>query len=376
MQPDNWYAYFKKCVQPPPWPPPSFQCVYNACEFDDVVRVRVTCFTIASGSFFSAGDCVFVGEIDEEDLECLSYITPMTIASPYELGLCREAPVFIAGWGKTVDEDCKEVQARSLHVAATTISAINCGMAGRKGAIMLAPGSCVAYESCLPEYRKHDSGGAIAVEMQDGSLRLVGVIAGGTGGELLAVRHQFFEDPSGTEYLCQPCRPVPCVDLAGPPEGGGHGSLTPPDGRMDETDYSVLTANPPILSQQPVNCWCMLDVDQDGCAPDAQDVQFVFNAQLLGGVNCDRFQWCYGDATLDGRVNQADEDFVEARLNTECPCASCPVITHWCPGDLNCDGFVDSSDLAIITAVRALEQDGDVECQDVELGCSSQDGCP
>ncbi|MBL8746081.1 MAG: hypothetical protein JNK58_06970 [Phycisphaerae bacterium] len=366
VQTDNWYAYFYKCADPPPWPPPAFECISipGGCEVDGVVRVRVTCFTMASGSFFGT-DCVLVGEIEEEDIECLDQVTPMIVASPYDLEVCREQPVYIAGWGRTYDEECELVEARSLHVASNTIDYINCEMNGRNSQIALHAGSCVENGACLPYYNFHDSGGAIAVGMMDGSLRLVGVLIG-LGGEFIAARHQFFSDPSGTEYLCQPCRPAPCVDVAGDPETP-HGAYTGPDGKVNSSDYTVYA----LISPYAVNCGCLLDINQDGYAANAPDLSWLAaNSSFYPSRMCDRFQWCYGDANLDGRVNQDDEDFVEERLNTSCLCASCPGILHWCQGDLNCDGAIDEDDLSIIASVRSLELDGDVACADVSIGCT------
>ncbi|MBL8745955.1 MAG: hypothetical protein JNK58_06315 [Phycisphaerae bacterium] len=370
VQSDNWYAYFYKCMEPPPWPPPAFSCISipSRCEVDDVVRVRVTCFTMASGAFFGS-DCVLVGEIDSEDIECLDQITPMSIASPYDLEVCREQPVFIAGWGRTLEDDCEEVEAHSLHVAASTISSINCEKDGRGGAILLTQGSCVVHGACVPFYSTHDSGGAIAVELLDGSLCLVGVLRG-SGGEFIATRHQFFSNPSTAGYLCQPCRSKQCVDLVGMPDE--FENPTPPDGREDCYDYAALQA----MSAHRVNCWCVVDVDKDGCGADPQDKFAISLSCSIGGRDCDRFEWCYGDANLVGRVNQEDEDFIIARLYAECACSSCSASTSWCQGDLNCDGVVDETDLGIVSAVRALEVDGDVACQDVSIGCDSLGICP
>lgn len=372
VQPDNWYAYFKKCVPAPPWPPPTYWCPEdpNPCEIaDDVVRVRVTCFTMASGSFFD-DDCVLVGHLDPADVECLSHITPMVVASPYELEMCRDDPVFMTGWGRTLDADCKEVApTQNLHVAPTTLNSINCKKNGRGGLITLAPGSCVQGGACQPELNLHDSGVAIAVEMSDGTLRLVGVNKG--GGELIASTHQFFSDPNATDYLCMPCRPLPCVDVAGPPTSP-HGPYTGPDGFLGAPDYQVYAGIP----MHAVNCGCVTDIDQDGCAGDADDLQWLLNASSINPPReCDRFQWCYGDANLDGRVNSLDAALITERLG-ECMCSTCTPILQWCPGDLNCDGMVDSLDSAIVSAVRALEADGDVACQDVNIGCSSQGNCP
>ncbi|MBL8745949.1 MAG: hypothetical protein JNK58_06285 [Phycisphaerae bacterium] len=370
VQTDAWYAYFKKCVQPPSWPPPTYWCPEdpNPCELtEEVARVRVTCFTMASGSFFGA-DCVLVGEIDPEDVECLAYITPMTIATPYELAMCRDDPVFIAGWGRTVDEDCKEVEARSLHVAATTISGINGTPEGRGGAIMIAPGSCVVEGACLPSVRNHDSGGAFAVERGDGSLALIGVTCCFDGSAVLAARHQFFSNPAGSEYLCERCRPTGCVDIVGP-----HGG--PPNQQQDVDDRNALAS---MDHPRAAKCYCMGDLNGNGCIGDAGDIALV---STTAGQACDSNRGCDGDVDGNGSVNSSDRAIIGAVLSAhegEFVCASvcyaCPASIEWCQGDINCDGVVNQDDYDELDAL--LTQYGPFTCLWNAPGCTGTQSCP
>jgi hypothetical protein len=97
IQQNLWYAYFRGC---PVQSGPSTCASICYGPNEDLIRVRISCFTLAAGEFagLSAGaDGVVVGEIDPADMPYLCNITPMTILNPVELGCIMGYEAFIAG---------------------------------------------------------------------------------------------------------------------------------------------------------------------------------------------------------------------------------------------------------------------------------------
>lgn len=279
-----------------------------------------------------------VGEIEPDDVCFLSHITPMPLSSPFnlanELDLCIGQPVHIAGWGKTVNSQCQGVPQQRLLVGTASIAHVSCPLtSGRHGSIFLNVGSCDAEKGeCGTSPNTGDSGGAVAIEMPDGSLRLIGVFKTSVEA-FIAAEHQSLTPSPGTTYLCRPCRKRPCGDING-------------DGFENFADQMALITQ----GARDVACWCLGDMNGNGCSGDPADVSIVNGP--LHPPTCNRNEWCYGDANLDGLVNEADYQFVLNNISYydehwagQCPtCAACEV-REWCRGDLNCDGFVDEFDL-------------------------------
>lgn len=353
VQQGLWYAWFRGCQEPEP-PNPPFMC---ACAEDDIFPVRITCFTLASGEFFNP-DCLLVGEIDPADIPCLSHIEPLPLVTPISLGCCRGRQAFIAGWGKTRPVgQCggAETPARYLHVGNTQIESVGCTLSGRYSTVTIASG-CTTQGSCMAYGLEHDSGGAICVEMGDGSLAVVGITQTATG-SVGAVSHQYFT-ASGTQHLCHPCyaRPISCGDMNG-------------DDIEDCADLAILE----LLTPWQVTPWCPGDLDGDGCAGTSGD---------LKQIKCDPndpnafdpcFQTCRGDVNRDGFVNSADYDLIASFLGESeslpCPCQTCATAIESCPWDADYDGDVDLNDLSY-----AL---GNYQCSPTSPGCGiSGPQCP
>lgn len=373
-----WNAYFRHCETYPN--PNPFACPEGLdCEFfgDNIVRVRITGFTIASGSFGppTVQDPVMVAHIHEDDLDCIAHIPARRVYSPVELGLCRDQPIYLAGWGETLDAGCALQQAQRLHVAASTMTAINCDTTGRNGLIMSSAGSCVPNGSCIPTVGNHDSGGAMAIEMSDGSLGLIGAICCGDGSAYLASRHQFFANPQASEYLCTPCRPRACVDVTrrnqAPPPNGVN-----PDGFESEHDRDWLDDWGPHA----VNCGCMGDLNHNGCAGDDEDIALIDPQVQLA---CAKNKGCYGDTNADGDVNAADLLLIGALLEannnqsiTCSECSTCVAALEWCPGDINCDGQINWTDYNTLDVLLQSVPSGSFSCLWNAPGCTATANCP
>jgi hypothetical protein len=342
VQENLWYAWFRGCQEPGP-PPESFIC---PCAEEDVFPVRITCFTLAGGEYF-APDCEVIGEIEPDDLPCLSHITPMQIVTPMELGCCIGQTAFITGWGKTLAPGCCNCAlgpARSLHVGTTSITSIGCGSNGRNGTISLGS-SCIQSVSCTASAIDHDSGGAVCVELPDESLAVVGINQFSTIALIAAGHHMI--TASGTEYVCQPCfpLPIPCGDMNA-------------DGIEELADRIILEA----LEPWSVTPWCPGDMDGDGCAGTTADVKAIKD-DPDEFVFCD--ENCRGDVNRDRFVNSTDYDLILAYLGTNtslpCPCQTCSHPIESCPWDVDYDGDVDLDDLAYAS--------GNYECSQSSPGC-------
>ncbi len=97
-QVDQWYAYFRGCPEVCSNCPCAPLCVG---ENEDMIRVRIACFRLATAPFREGTDGVAIGEIEPADVCFLSHITPIQIDSPYNLELCTGQLVYLAGWGRT-----------------------------------------------------------------------------------------------------------------------------------------------------------------------------------------------------------------------------------------------------------------------------------
>jgi hypothetical protein len=353
IQTDLWYAYFRGCPEPP-GPPPQHIC---PCTLDETTRVRVTCFTLPDGEFYSSPgtDGLVIGEIHPEDLGCLSHITPFTIASPVELTLCAEAHVHIAGWGQRLYAECclcSPEPARTLAVGTTRIKAIDCKHSAREATIWF-DSFCSNNSGCLASGLPHDSGGALLVEMPDLSFRLVGVIRTSTSA-LMAVQHHLITPPSA-QHLCTPCWPITkCGDVNN-------------DGRVDCDDLDLLLClRAQDLAPWPVGPWCPGDLDGDGLAghiPDLKETKCDRADPDVFGVCVPYF--CPGDVNRDGWVNSDDFDLIWEYLDgvgsRPCPCHSCFAQYESCPWDVNFDGVVDGNDLLLAS--------GSHQCSVHSSGC-------
>ncbi len=173
-----------------------------------------------------------------------------------------------------------------------------------------------------------DSGGALCIELGDGSMGVIGITQTGTTAFMAAAHHLI--TPTGTNYLCTPCHPVPagCGDMNG-------------DEKEDCDDLDILLQ----LSPWSVEPFCAGDLNGDGCAGTQEDLDKIF---------CDRenefafeqcFSTCRGDANRDGFVNSTDYNLIAAFLGTEdslpCPCQTCGDPRENCPLVLDFDGDVD-----------------------------------
>lgn len=344
---------------------------------EDVIRVRIKCFRLAAGEFYFPPqgqmqgyvDAVVVGEIEPEDVCFVSHITPMIASSPFNLehglDVCSGQPVHIAGWGKTVDASCASILQQRLLVGTSSIVDITCALtSGRHGSMELAEGECsTEKQSCTTQPNTGDSGGAVAVEIPDGSLRLIGVLRTPTEA-FIAIEHQSLTPSPGSAYLCRPCRPRPCGDI----NGDGFETFADRIALMNQGAHDVA-------------CWCLGDMNGNGCSGDPQDLSMI--ACPLCPFMCNRNQWCYGDANLDGSVNEADYQFVAANISYydehwggQCPSCTICEVRDWCRGDLNCDGFVDANDLAEVRRLVPIGSPG-YPCSRNEPECAATNPpCP
>lgn len=377
IQQNNWYAYFRGC----PTPCSSCPC-YPLCvgANEDMIRVRIKCFTIATGEFYGPlgytpgnyYESVIVGEIEPDEVCFVSHITPIPVVRPHDpdVDLCQGKPVYLAGWGKTLPVFCEGAGgAGRLRVATTTISYVGCERTGRSGPIGIVVGPCFSASPCIPNAGLHDSGGGVIVELPDGSLGVVGVME--TTGSMIGVahmaaRHQAITTQGGTEILCRPCRGLPCGDINR-------------NGIVNCEDRECLESLGPWM----VTPWCLGDLDGDGVAGTQADVDRV-DCDPKNPDNfsvCNRNQWCFGDANLDGYVTLADATLIEQIRATgfegvySCPtCHACPPPFEWCRADVNYDGFVDQIDAGIVADLLVGNQAG-YACSDSAPGCATAGSC-
>lgn len=244
---------------------------------------------------------------------------------------------FIAGWGEWASPgycDGPLGPKGTLHVGTTAISSVGCTLNGRKGNISIQSGYTPC-GTCIASGREGDSGGALCIELGDGSMGVIGITQTGTTAFMAAAHHLI--TPTGTNYLCTPCHPVPagCGDMNG-------------DEKEDCDDLDILLQ----LSPWSVEPFCAGDLNGDGCAGTQEDLDKIF---------CDRenefafeqcFSTCRGDANRDGFVNSTDYNLIAAFLGTEdslpCPCQTCGDPRENCPLDLDFDGDVDLVDLGLV----------------------------
>ncbi|MBL8747168.1 MAG: hypothetical protein JNK58_12540 [Phycisphaerae bacterium] len=338
-QQNLWYAYFQGCPE-----------VCNNCpclplcvgENEDMIRVRIKCFSLATAPYRellgSIPDGVVIGEIEPDDLCFLSHITPIQMETPSNLGLCAGQTVRLAGWGRTrspvpngiftdpCDPVDPEFEARSLHVGLSILSYIGCSKDGRTGTIKYETGGWShSIATCSPYagVECHDSGGALLVDIPGGQLRLIGVFST-PGSAYMVQRHQSISAPTDPTFLCRPCRPAACGDIDG---DSFH--------RQNCDDRDCLDA----LGEWEVNPWCLGDMDGDRIAGTKLDVDMIKCDPGGNPVFCDRNQWCWGDANLDGYVDSADLQLIRdinGGGSVACPsCGACGEIYEWCRGDVN-----------------------------------------
>ncbi len=374
IQFDSWYAYFylPGCAS---WPQDENCLPLCMGANENMIRVRVKSFMLPVEEFYQPigggnfggppgpviKDGVVVGEIEPADLAILlqCFIAPVEIvASPFDLGVCREQSIYVAGWGNNCG-----APARNLHIAASTLTLVTCGLDGRNGGILF-PGPMCGETTCVPGIANHDSGGGILVETQGGSLALIGTFYRPTTA-FMSMGHQYFSDPESSEYLCAPCKPRGCVDITSVRNPGV------PDGNEDEADRDALAA----LGAFAVNCRCMGDLNGNGCAGDADDLAMM--AAMKFDFSCASNRGCYGD----GQVDQADLDLIGAILAgnnnqpADCPtCSACPLPGEWCQGDINCDGSVSAADFGALS--NLLSAHGPFTCLWNAPGCTSTGACP
>jgi hypothetical protein len=375
-----WYAYFRGCSEACPNCPCANVCMGVS---EDITRVRITCFRLATLPYreitFGLPDGVVIGEIEPCDLSSIAHITPIQIDTPYNLDLCTGQMLYLAGWGRTRNVPCgvaiePENEAKSLHVGLSSITSIGCFKDGRSGGVSFAPNDENPQTGCglYGGVSCHDSGGAALVEGPGGSLRLIGVLAT-QGVMFFAARHQEISDPDDPTFIRRPCRPEACGDIDGDPLH-----------LQDCDDAECLDA----LDEWPVNPWCLGDMDGDGIAGTKVDVNMI-KCDPGGNPNfCDRNQWCWGDANLDGYVNSTDIQLVrDIRAQGTAPdfsvscnvCAACPPLYEWCRGDVNFDGVVDAEDETIVDSLDGVV-DGAMHlsyrCFQGAPGCEPPDPCP
>ncbi|MBL8747171.1 MAG: hypothetical protein JNK58_12555 [Phycisphaerae bacterium] len=271
--------------------------------------------------------------------------------------------------GQSVDA---QHEARSLHVGVSSLVSVGCTKDGRKGNIQLAQGGYVPQTGCEPYARVecHDSGGGVFIEAGGGSLRLVGVIVTATSA-FMAVRHQAISAPSDTEYLCRPCRPAACGDINGDEEH-----------LQNCDDAECLEA----LGEWEVTPWCLGDMDGDGIAGTKMDINLIKCDPGGGIVMCDRNQWCYGDANLDGYVTIDDLNLIQSIRSTgvapeysvNCPaCGACGAPFERCRGDINFDGVVDATDASEVAGLLAgTTNQAGYRCYQGAAGCTPPGQCP
>ncbi len=248
---------------------------------------------------------------------------------------------------------------------------------GRKGELHFAAGDWTPQSGCgvYASVECHDSGGGLFVEGPGGSLRLIGVIFT-SGAVFLAARHQEVSAPNGTTFFCHPCRGRACGDINGD-------SMQ----RVDCADQCCLAA----LGKWPVIPWCLGDMDGDGWAGTDMDVMMIqcpSPAPPFGARRCDRNQWCYGDANLDGSVNSVDLQLIrDVRAGGASPdfavscrmCGACPPPYEWCRGDVNFDGFIDAGDEDIVDGLDGImngAMSAPYQCYQGAPGCEPPGPCP
>lgn len=369
-QTDSWYAYFQACATPCG----SCPC-YPLCigENEYMIRVRVECFRRATEPFRAGSDGVVIGDIEPDDLCLLDHIEPIEIESPQNLSMCTGDLIYVAGWGRTRSVECgesisSEYEARSLHVGVTSLAGIGCTKDGRKGGIQMAQGGYHPENGCQPYARAecHDSGGGVFVEASGGSLRLVGVIVTSTSA-FMAVSHQAISAPNDTTYLCRPCRPEACGDI-----NGDELHLQNCDDADCLEDAGELAVTP----------WCLGDMDGDGIAGTKLDINLI----KCGFIStCDRNQWCYGDANLDGYLLIDDLEIIQSiratgtapNYSVNCPsCGACGAPYEWCQGDINFDGVIDATDESEVQSLlsSSTNQAG-YRCYQGAEGCPAPVDC-
>jgi hypothetical protein len=347
---DRFYAYV--AVGPEPSQQYDPLCVGPN---ENLFRVRVKRFMLPVAAF-DDGDGIVVGEVDSAGLPMLLYyFTPLDIKSPIGMGVCRGHTIYLAGWGQT----CTTGRIM-LQTAASTLTDIAGSMDGRSGFIRHPNGSCIS--PCLPGLHGGDSGSPILIDGPNNSLVVIGITQSSDAAKI-ALRHQFFTDPQPTHYLCEPCGPIACHDVTRPIRPGGP---TGPNGLQECEDFAALAA----LGPRAVHCWCPGDLDGNGRAGDSFDVAVP---GCTTSTQCDPNQWCYGDANLDGRVDSADVDHLEAMIAANgviacASCTSCPALSRWCCGDLNCDSVVDEDDIVIVESLLATYPSG-YDCTPTSPGC-------
>ncbi len=368
----EWYAYFRGCPDPGNNPPCLNLCVGPD---EDMIRVRIKCFTLATGEFtfppLPLNDGVVVAEIEPADVCFVAHIAPIPVVRPNDadVDLCMGKPVYIAGWGDTKPGHCTPAgDAGTLRVATAAISYVGCSQSGRYGSIGLMTESCPEGPQCIANGGEHDSGGGVIVEMPDLSLGLVGTIEYPSLA-VMSARHQEFTTSPGTDFLCRPCRGLPCADI---------------DGDLVEDCFDRVCLE--ALGPWEVTPWCLGDLNGDGIAGSEDDLGMVrcFPEDPTYQPACDRNQWCFGDANLDGWVKADDRTLIQQvrAMGIEgtylCPtCHACPPPWEWCRGDVNFDGLVDATDEQIVIdlLLTTTNQVG-YRCYQGADGCVPPETCP